>query len=290
MGTGGLVTRGRSLALRRSAAVIGLMAVAAAVPGCRGEKQDASRVAGEQVITVAGAGATMTLLKQLVPAFNAKHPGVNIAFFPESHTAGGIDSVLGRGADIGTIARELHPNETGTELMTRYIATDPVAFVVHPSTGIAGLTSQQIRSAFSGEVTDWRLFGGDGTVVVIDRPMSAASWEVLSNNVFAPPFKPLETRVVIDRSSDTVKAVSETAGAIGYCSFGVILNTKAAVKVLAMDGVRPSAETVRDGSYPLKRALGIVYRRDAPPHVKALADFLGTDEAAKLIQKSGFIP
>ncbi len=290
MGTGRLVTPGCSLALRRSAAVIGLMAVAAGVAGCRGEKQGASRVAGEQLITVAGAGASLTLLQQLVPAFNARHPGITIAFFPESHTAGGVDSVLGRGADIGAVARQLHPNETGTELMTCYFATDPVAFVIHPSTGISGLTSRQIRSAFSGEVTDWLAFGGKGTVVVIDRPLTAASWEVLSNNVFAPPFKPAEKRVIIDRSSDTMKAVSETVGAISYCSFGVAQTVKAAVGILAVDGVRPSAETIRDGSYPFKRALGIVYRRDAPASVKALADFLGTEEAEKFIRKSGFIP
>lgn len=239
---------------------------------------------------MAGAGTTITLLQKLAPAFSARHPGVEIIFLPDSHTAGGIDIVAGGQADIGALARQLHLKEKRAELSARYFATDPVVFVAHPSVGITGLTRREIRSIFSGEVSDWGAAGGNGKIVLIDRPPSAAAWELLAESIFEPPFQPASGRVTIDRSIDTVEAVADTPGAIGYLSLGIARMAGPAVTILAVDGVAASAATVRDGSYPFVRSLGIVFRTDASPAVVSLADFLGTDEARKLIIQSGFLP
>lgn len=81
-------------------------------------------------------------------------------------------------------------------------------------------------------------------------------------------------------------------GAIGYVSVGAAVAMEKAgmpIKILSLDGVMPSDETIRYGRYPLTRPLNLVYARETP----AIAAFLelASSPAGQDVAKSlGFLP
>ena len=76
--------------------------------------------------------------------------------------------------------------------------------------------------------------------------------------------------------------------AIGYASLSAVDETVAAVKV---DGVAPSEETVKDGSYTLQRPF-VMVTKDGVELSAAAQGFLGfvmSDEAAQYITMAGVV-
>ena len=72
-------------------------------------------------------------------------------------------------ADIGTCSRELTANKA--RQFTRFeIARDGLALVVNLANPINGLTMDQVRRLFSGEITNWKEVGGsDEPVRIVSR-------------------------------------------------------------------------------------------------------------------------
>ena len=62
------------------------------------------------------------------------------------------------------------------------------------------------------------------------------------------------------------------------------------VKMLAVDGVYPNAENIRNGSYPISTYFYVVYRKDETnPNVKKLVDWLLTQEGQTMIEACGYV-
>ena len=64
------------------------------------------------------------------------------------------------------------------------------------------------------------------------------------------------------------------------------------VKLLAIDGVLPTDETIADGSYPLADYNYVVIRADEPENSPArrLADFMLTAAGQEVVSSAGFLP
>ena len=81
------------------------------------------------------------------------------------------------------------------------------------------------------------------------------------------------------------------AGAVGY-SFRYFLeelNQEGNVKVLAVNGIRPTPETIRDGSYPITVDLVCAYlKSNQKPYVRRVLDFLLSEDGQMIIEKTGY--
>ena len=83
--------------------------------------------------------------------------------------------------------------------------------------------------------------------------------------------------------------MQSTPAAIGYVGLGFIDNT---VKALPVNGVPPSPETVKNGSYPIGRPL-YMYTNDYPKMGSDLYLFVNlylTQKGQEIIEETGFIP
>ena len=84
------------------------------------------------------------------------------------------------------------------------------------------------------------------------------------------------------KASDTaavLSGVQTNRYSIAFDSLGYVLGAKD-VTVLTVDGVAPSAATIKDGSYPISRPLSVVYKADTLKNklYKAYYDFLLSEE------------
>ena len=92
-------------------------------------------------------------------------------------------------------------------------------------------------------------------------------------------------------ASNTASVLQEVKGnplAIGYDSLGYITED---VKMLKVDGVEPTIENIKNGSYKISRPLNIVYKESNLTNEvnKAFYDFLQSSEAQTIISDNGYV-
>lgn len=104
-------------------------------------------------ITVAGSSSVSPLMEKLKEAYEGLNPNGKIEIQMLDSSAGMTGAIDGN-CDIGMSSRELKDSEKEKLTPTR-IATDGIAVIVNKENPITGLTKDQVRQIFMGEVTKW---------------------------------------------------------------------------------------------------------------------------------------
>lgn len=116
------------------------------------ESYSGSGVSG--TITVGGSSSVSPVMEKLIEAYKVINPGVTIELQTTDSTTGMTDAINGT-VDIGMASRELKDSETSKGLVSSVIATDGIAVIVNNENSVSGMTSEQVKSIFVGETTDW---------------------------------------------------------------------------------------------------------------------------------------
>lgn len=112
---------------------------------------EAAKLKGK--ITLAGSTSVAPLMDVLKDEYIKLNPDVTIEI-QESGSSAGIQSAMEGATEIGMSSRELK-DEEAKELTSKQIALDGIAVIVNKESKITTLTSEQIKSIYTGDVTDW---------------------------------------------------------------------------------------------------------------------------------------
>lgn len=104
-------------------------------------------------VSLAGSTSVAPVMNVLADRYKELNPDVKIEI-QESGSSAGIESALQGAVDIAMSSRELKEDEAKA-LKAETIALDGIAVIVNAENSIDNLTSQQIKSIFSGEITVW---------------------------------------------------------------------------------------------------------------------------------------
>ena len=91
---------------------------------------------------------------------------------------------------------------------------------------------------------------------------------------------------VTNSTAVTINSVSGNKSAIGYISLGSMNDM---IKPLAIDGVMPSIETVKDGSYKIARPFNIVYIDDLSEIGQDFVQYIMSDQGQSIIEEEGYV-
>lgn len=234
-------------------------------------------------ITVAGSTAFQPFAEKLADQYMSTHPESSITI-QGGGSALGIQAALSGAAQIGMADLVKLPEEAAT-LKNIIVARDGIAVVIHPSNGIKGVTTDQVRGIFSGTIKTWKEVGGsDHAISVISREAGSgtrSSFEKIVGNMT------LTKDALIQDSNGTVReTVANDSFSIGYLSHGLI-NEK--IKAISVDGAPCTEEDIVAGRYPLVRPVFLVYSPTLSPAGQAFLDYLLSEEAQALIHKNGLI-
>jgi len=99
----------------------------------------------------------------------------------------------------------------------------------------------------------------------------------------------VQTAVIQDGTGKVVETVSQDKASIGYASLGSVEGNDS-VKILKVDGVEPTAETVLDGSYAIQRPLNIAFKEGSLSEVaQNFVDFIMSAEGQEIAVKEGYV-
>jgi phosphate transport system substrate-binding protein len=196
------------------------------------------------------------------------------------------------------------PDDTIEELKRRgcfmdIIAADALVFVVNANNPVDSLTTAQVQGIYTGEITNWQELGGnDEEIIAFQRNAASGSQTAMINYVMdgLPLMEPPTEHLIGDMMMliDAVKNYEDSGGAIGYSVYYYANDMKMAegLKILAIEGVVPGADTIGDGGYPFIMPYFVAIRMNSsersPEYV--LYRWLLSDEGRRLIESQGYIP
>jgi len=179
------------------------------------------------------------------------------------------------------------------------IGRDGLVFLVNAQNPVDNLTREQLVGIFTGEITDWSEVGGqEGPIAAFQRNPESGSQTLLLALLMQgiePMEPPMELRPGgMGALIDAVAAFDGAGGAIGFSVyyFANLMYENPNLKLLSVDGVAPSAQSIGDGSYPLVNEFFVVIRAAEPEDSPAriLRDWLLTDEGRQLMLDAGYVP
>ena len=112
----------------------------------------AAPVAGK--IVIGGSSSVGPLMQKLEEAYEALHPEVDIEV-QISDSSTGMRGAADGSFDIGMASCEVKASELEAGLTPVTICMDGIAVIVNNGNAVEGLTLNQIRDIFTGEIVDW---------------------------------------------------------------------------------------------------------------------------------------
>lgn len=109
-------------------------------------------------LSLNGSTSVGPVMEQLAEAYKVLNPGVVIDV-QQTGSGTGITATVDGSCEIGMSSRELKDEELAEGLTSLTIALDGIAVIVNPENPVDGLTAEQIRAIYTGEVTDWSQVG-----------------------------------------------------------------------------------------------------------------------------------
>ena len=272
--------------------IISLMVVAvllvAAITGCGTTNTDIQKDNGQVSGTVSTDGSTSMekVIGFLSEAYMNKNSAVKVTYNPTG-SGSGIKAVQAGSCDIGLASRDLKPEEA-TDLNGTVVAIDGIAMIVNKENPVKDLTIEQIAALYKGEITNWSEVGGlDAPVVLIGREAASGTrdgFESITDTEDACKYNQELTS-----TGDVVQTVSSNPNAIGYASLASVKDT---IKLISVEGVTPSTETIQNGSYKIQRNFVMVTKKNAElsPAAKSFFEFATSSAADEWIIEAGAVP
>ena len=124
--------------------------------------EDAPAYAGSAVegkVVVAGSSSVTPVMEKLKEAYEAINPNANIEV-QQSDSTTGMNNAIEGVCDIGMASRAVKDSEIEAGLTSITIAMDGIAVIVSNDNATDGLTTDQVRAIYMGEITDWSEING----------------------------------------------------------------------------------------------------------------------------------
>ena len=190
--------------------------------------------------------------------------------------------------------------DSGKELEMTPIGTDALVFICNKENPVNSLTLDQIKGIYSGKIKNWSEVGGRrADILPYQRNKDSGSQTLfdklihLGDDLMDPP-----ADLMIDSMIGLLEAVAQYDGsenALGYTVYYYLTNMEDdkldSSKILALDGVQPSNETIGNGEYGLTNDFYVVIRKDAAEESpeRILYNWICSAQGKELVEKENYV-
>lgn len=206
---------------------------------------------------------------------------------------GKVDMIFAAGPSD---SQQNYAKRLGKELKLTPIGREAFVFFVNQKNKVDGLTLDQIKGIYSGEITNWKDVGGNNDEIrAFQRPEESGSQTALQKLMGDTPIKEAPTEQIATGMGEIIREVSQYKNfknAIGYTfryySNEMVKNDQ--IKLLEVNGVAPTKENIRNDSYPISSEFYIVTAGSTNPNVEKLIDWVLSEQGQQLVEKVGYVP
>jgi phosphate transport system substrate-binding protein len=254
--------------------------------------------ARESKVSISGSTNVMPLAELAAEEFNMLQDDYRVTVTSGGTGVGIVDAAEGR-SDIAMASREIQLAERQryetptTRFKVIPVGFDAICLVVSPEvydSGVTTLTREEVKQIYAGDITNWDELGGpDMEIFVIGRKPGSGTRDTFLEAIFGS--KESETPGVIIESADSSEvktAIQGSDNAIGYMGYSYVM--RGDTRVISLDGIAPTVENIKNGTYPIARKLYFVTLGEPAVGARAYIDYVLSQEGQQIAAENGFIP
>lgn len=187
----------------------------------------------------------------------------------------------------------------GVELDSVQILNSGFVFFVNKDNPVNSLSSKQLYDIYAGKITNWNEVGGKNEpIIAYQRGEGSGSQTGLYEHVI-PQYKvmdpPKERKIgAMDEIIDAVASYDNASGALGFSYYYYVTNMhyQDAVKLIAVDNIYPTAETITSDMYPFISKTGVFFNKNQAEGspVRRIAEWCRGPGGIKMAQDLGYVP
>ena len=243
-----------------------------------------------ETINVGGTGSGLATIKHIAEAYRRRHGDFAVNIVANLGSGGGIKATAAGAIDLGLSARPLKVDEQALAIMAREVARTPLVIATTAPKAPTNITLSELIGMIDGTRFTWP----DGSRLrYILRPKTDAEHTLLAT------LSPLvataldkahasQSMNIAATDQDAADTLEQIPGSIGTTTFALIRSEKRHLKILSLDGVIPSLESIHNGAYRLYKPLYLVTVSNPKTQVRALIAFIDSAEGAQLLADNGY--
>ena len=230
-----------------------------------------------QKLNIVGSTSVQPICEELVEEYRKTHTDIDI------NVQGGgsglaIRSTVSNVSDIGMSSKEV--NLSG--LQVHELGREGIVLVVNNQNPISDLSTVEIRDIFSGKVTDWSC---GSKINVISREEGSGTLSTFKSKIMG--CESIRSDAIVQNSPGSVKqAIIKDKNAIGFVALNQV---DSSVKVISVDGVYPTYETVSNGSYVLQRPFLLLTNNTPSGETLEFISWTKSSEAREILKSQGIV-
>lgn len=255
---------------------------------CSDSASQTERLVTPSTILIDGSSTVYPLSKEAARRFERKNPKAHIDV-EFSGTTAGFRTFCDGETDINNASRLINDVEkqacdnTNVRYLELPIAMDSIAIVVNPkNTWANNISVEELRKLWEpeseGKVKSWSDIRSDWPerpIELFGRGQDSGTYDYFTRTIVGSPRSSRLDYTASEDEEFLVEKISSNENALGFFGIGAYHRNWDELKLVSVDGVYPSLETVKNQSYtPLTRRLYLYVNEDSLAGKSALVPFL----------------
>jgi len=186
--------------------------------------------------------------------------------------------------------------DKGEEMVFTPIGRECFVFFVNAQNPVNGLTVEQLRGIYSGQIKNWKELGADiGKIRPFQRDEGSGSQSALVRFMGDTPLMEPETENRVDGMGGIIERTADYRNfstAIGYSFrfYATEMVQNGEIKLLEINGVAPTKENILNDTYPISDSFyALTLASNDNPNVPVLIDWILSGQGQELIDKTGYV-
>lgn len=254
-------------------------------------------------VKIDGSSTVFPITEAVSEEFQIENPGVRITV-GLSGTGGGFKKFATGETDISNASRAIKPEEAeeaeanSIEYLELTVAYDGLSVVVNPQNKFAkDITVKELKKTWTrgSKVKTWsdiRRGWPDRRVKLFGPGTDSGTFDFFTKEINGEEDVSRPDYTASEDDNTLVQGIAGEKDALGYFGFAYYAENKDKVRIVTVNGVKPTPKTIRSGQYdPLSRPL-LIYvnkkslkRRDTREYVKFYLE-----NAGFLAEQVGYVP
>ena len=185
------------------------------------------------------------------------------------------------------------------EFLYTPIRREGLIFIVNKDNPVDSLTEQQLIDIYTGKITNWKDIGGDDVEIKAFQRNENSGSQTYFLNLLMKDVVPTKAEVDMYIPSmggliESIASYDNSKNAIGYSVFyyATYMYANDDLKMIKVNGIEPSNETIANGSYPLVTESLLAIRKDEDKNSSTykLYDYIKSNKGREIIRNLGYVP
>lgn len=254
----------------------------------------------ETELHLTGSTTIQPIFEELKPYFQ-KNFNLNL-IIEGGGSQKGVDLLSTNMIDIAMVSRNLTENEKEKYNFVT-IGYDGLAIIIHKDNPIQKITTEQLKNIYNGKITNYKELDPkfDEEILAISKMIGRGTLDIFEHYIQLQSPKTTNKKSnypnITDKAweaganNDVIVWVAGVKNAIGFVSFGSIKTFdefNIPIKLLPLDSIQPTNESIKNKTYPIVRELNLVYLK-SNPNAESFIKNLQIPIVIETIEKYNFI-